>query len=65
MSNLPNSVIRLVPPTLRGGYCPDSWTEFGETVVNGASAQIHTDKGACFFNFGNTSEKNTEPFDTE
>lgn len=53
MSNLPNSVIRLVPPTLRGGYCPDSWTEFARTIVGGTSAQVNLDRGHTFYNFGN------------
>lgn len=54
MSNLPNSVIRLVPPTLRGGYCPDSWTEFGRTIVSGTSAQHNLERGTTFYNFGST-----------
>lgn len=53
MSNLPNSTIKLIPPTLRGGYCPDSWTEFARTVVGGTSAQINLERGSTFYNFGN------------
>ena len=53
MSNLPNSVIRLVPPTLRGGYCPDSWQEFANELVCGTQAQHSGLRGTTFYNFGN------------
>lgn len=55
MSNLPNSVIRLVPPTLRGGYCPDSWQEFANELVCGTQAQHGGERGTTFYNFGNTA----------
>lgn len=52
MSTLPNKAIRLIPPTLRGGYCPDSWTEFGRTIISGTSAQVQY---GPFYNIGNTA----------
>jgi hypothetical protein len=55
MSNLPNSIIRLVPPSLRGGYCPDSWQEFANELVCGTQAQHSASRGTTFYNFGNQS----------
>lgn len=53
MSNLPNSIIRVVPPSLRGGYCPESFGELAETLIGGTSAQHDLDRGTTFYNFGN------------
>lgn len=53
MSNLPNSIIRVVPPALRGGYCPESFGELAETLIGGTSAQHDFDRGTTFYNFGN------------
>jgi hypothetical protein len=55
MSNLPNSIIRLVPPSLRGGYCPDSWQEFANELVCGTQAQHSASRGTTFYNFGKQS----------
>jgi hypothetical protein len=55
MSTLPNSIIRLVPPSLRAGYCPSTWTEFGSTVMEGTTAEFTSDKGSTFYNFGSTA----------
>lgn len=55
MSNLPNSAIRLVPPSLRAGYCPASWTAFAQDIVAGTSAQPNLRKGTTFYNFGSTA----------
>lgn len=53
MSNLPNSIIRVVPPALRGGYCPESFGELAETLIGGSSAQHDLNRGTTFYNFGN------------
>ena len=55
MSTLPNSIIRLVPPSLRAGYCPSTWTEFGSTVMEGTTAEFTSDNGSTFYNFGSTA----------
>lgn len=53
MSNLPNTVIRLTPPSLRHGYCPSSWQEFANDLVCGTFAQHKLNRGTTFYNFGN------------
>lgn len=53
MSNLPNKIIRVTPPALRGGYCPDSFNELANTIVGGSSAQHDLELGTTFYNFGN------------
>ena len=55
MSNLPNTVIRLTPPSLRQGYCPSSWQEFANDLVCGTFAQHKLNRGTTFYNFGNQS----------
>lgn len=55
MSNLPNSAIRLIPPSFRGNYCPESWAAFARDIVAGTSAQLALRKGLTFYNFGGTS----------
>jgi hypothetical protein len=61
MSTLPNKIIELIPPTLRGGYCPDSWQEFADDLVCGAQAKHSADKGTTFFNFGNIAPNERNP----
>ena len=53
MSSLPNTVIRLTPPSLRQNYCPSSWQEFANDLVCGTFAQHKLNRGTTFYNFGN------------
>lgn len=52
---LPTTLIRIVPPTLRTGYCyPASPQTFINDVFGAVQAYLTTETGNSFFNFGDT-----------
>lgn len=55
--SLINNLIRLIPPTLRPGYCPNpaTWQQFANDLIGGTRATILLDIGSIFFNYGDTT----------
>lgn len=49
------NLFRLTGPTLKAGFCPQSWQELSNTIIGGTQVTYLIQTGTMFFNFGSST----------
>lgn len=59
---LSTTLIRLTPPTLPSGYCPESYQALANYIIGNAQATFQSDIGNTFFNYGSSTPSTDNQF---